>query len=324
MVKRILKWFGIGLLSLISALLIVILILACLEKVIYRDFFDRSIEVLDIYGLETSYVPQGLTYSRDKKVYLTSGYMNDGGPSRVYYIQNSQAKYVELENEDGTAFYGHVGGISVSGDHVYIASDDRIYHTSFAAIESCEEGNPVRIDYTKELDLVPAFTTVKDGILYVGEFYKKGAYDTAETHHVKTPSGETNHAMCYAFGLDESGNTDWNPLFALTLPEKVQGLAVTDSGKYVLSTSWSIASSALKIYEFDTSETEETYAVEGKKVPLYHLCEDHRIDKVSLPPMSEELEYVDGRVLVNFESAGAKYKNFNIYRQKKIWGYALD
>ena len=42
-----------------------------------------------------------------------------------------------------------------------------------------------------------------------------------------------------------------------------------------------------------------------------------------MPPMSEELTYYKGMVLVNFESAGCKYKKVNLYRQTKILGYKL-
>ena len=80
--KRILKIIGITLASIISFLIIALVIVGCLEKQIYSDFFSKSEEIVSIYGLEDGYIPQGFTYSQEKDIFLTSGYINKGvGPS---------------------------------------------------------------------------------------------------------------------------------------------------------------------------------------------------------------------------------------------------
>ena len=69
--KRILKIIGITLASIISFLIIALVIVGCLEKQIYSDFFSKSEEIVSIYGLEDGYIPQGFTYSQEKDIFLT-------------------------------------------------------------------------------------------------------------------------------------------------------------------------------------------------------------------------------------------------------------
>lgn len=82
--KRILKIIGITLASIISFLIIALVIVGCLEKQIYSDFFSKSEEIVSIYGLEDGYIPQGFTYSQEKDIFLTSGYINKGLAHQEY------------------------------------------------------------------------------------------------------------------------------------------------------------------------------------------------------------------------------------------------
>ena len=308
----------------ICVILVGILLLVNLEPVIYSDFFSNSEESISIYGLETKYVPQGLTYVEDKNVFLCSGYMNGNvSSSRIYVInENDEAKYLEVKNEDGSDFLGHVGGIATHLNKAYLACDNdeynKIFELDLDEILNCEDGGSVKVINSYKLDVNPAFIYVYEDNFFVGEFYKEKSYETNPNHHLLTPSKEVNHALCYSYKASENG-VDFNQVnYVLSIPDLVQGFTLTPNGKFVVSKSWAIASSTLGIYD-KVLNYESTY----KNHKLYYLCAKTLSKEVRMPPMSEELTYYKGMVLVNFESAGCKYKKVNLYRQTKILGYKL-
>lgn len=321
--KKLLKVVLISLASLISLVIIVVLVIASLERVIYSEFFSNSKEIVSINGLEEGFVPQGFTYSPQEDVFLSSGYLVDEA-SRIYVseVDNSSSKYVSLVNEDDTPFLGHCGGIGVYYDTVYVACDDKdynkVYTFSLSDIINSENGSKVKVNSEKELDINPAYICVYNQTLLIGEFYKEGSqYLTDESHHLETSSGETNFALCYAFKLnEETQDTSWEIDYVLSLPEKVQGLAVLNDNQIAISTSWSIFSSNLFIYDsvFDKADTYQ-------ENDLYYLDQGHLSKTISMPPMSEEIQVYNDMLLVNFESACKKYRFVNIYRQTMVWGY---
>lgn len=326
MLKKILKWLGISIVGIISLFLIVILVLSSLEKVIYKDFYSRVTESVAIRGLETQYVPQGFCYSDKENVYITSGYMNkDSGASRLYVISedDSTSKYVELQNINGKPFTGHVGGVACSKNNIWIASGSYIYQVYLSDLISASDGSTLKIIEKYEVDAKPSFTFVKDDYLYVGEFYREGKYPTDESHHLDIGNGKFNRALCFAYPLNENGMSTFIPEFTISIPDKVQGMCITDSGKIAATTSWGISNSHLYIYN-NWKNGNKTFRVDDINIPLYILDESNMINDVVMPPMSEELEYKDGKILINFESAGKKYKAVNIYRQKNILAYAID
>lgn len=323
--KMTLKIIGISFSSVIALCLITVLILSSLERVFYSDFFSNSKEIVSIYGLNEGYIPQGFTYSEKEDVFLASGYMlEDDKPSRIYQINtdNSSSKYVSLKNEDDTVFLGHCGGIGAYEDSVFVACDDenynRVFVFSLSEIINSENGAEVKVKYSIKLNLNPAYICVSQDTLFVGEFYKEGSqYVTNLKHHQVTTSGETNHAFCYAFDLEKIINENkWEIEYVMSLPDKVQGLACLEEGKFAISTSWSIASSHLNIYENVFSNKGEYNGLD-----LYYLENNNLTKTITLPPMSEEIQVYNDMILVNFESAGNKYKLVNIYRQTSIWGY---
>lgn len=316
--KKILKIIGITLVSIISFLIIALVIVGCLEKQIYSDFFSKSEEIVSIYGLEDGYIPQGFTYSQEKDVFLTSGYINKGvGPSRIYQISsdNKEHKYVTLKNEDDTPFMGHCGGIGAYKNSVYIACDDenynKIFEFSLQDIINAENGSSVKVKSSRKLDVNPAYICVYNDIILVGEFYKKDSYETKSTHHITTPGGEENPALCYAY----DANT-FEKKYVLSVPSLVQGIVCYGEGKFAISTSWAISSSHLYFYE-NVFVSKDSF----DNLDLFFLDSTKLTKTVKLPPMSEEIQLYNNKILVNFESAGDKYKMVNLFRQTSVWGY---
>lgn len=322
MIKKVLKNIGITLLSLISLFIVVILVLVSFEKQIYGNFYSRVEESVAISGLDTSFVPQGLEYVEEEDVFLMSGYMNDGGASRIYVSsKTSSDKYVELKY-NGVNFEGHVGGVSVAGDNVYLASDDAVYILSLDDVLKAEKAAVVNILNSVVVDLVPAFTTVYDGYLYVGEFYKKEKYETDPTHHITIGNGKMNYALCYAYKLDAQGNTDFTPSFAISIPNQVQGLCLSENNLYI-STSWAISNSHLMIYHSNWKNSPIKFTPKdlNYEIDLFILNDTRLVEDVNMPPMSEEVDYHDGKVYISFESAGKKYKSVNVFRQENVLAF---
>ena len=200
---------------------------------------------------------------------------------------------------------------------------------------------------------------ISDDKLYVGEFYRPGddRYSTAENHHVTTLDG----AEQYAFVTEYSSNTTTNNAYGVTLltdsyvkgedgelvkkdvpkvdkvisiPDKIQGFAITKSKQLVLSQSYGLPNSHLYYYNWNTItettaanrasfssltgnnfEYEEVYKKSGAKYStesmyVYFADESRAIRDYSVPSMAEGLCVNDDRIYVLFESGCYKYKPF--------------
>jgi len=114
----------------------------------YEDFNSKIFDTeFDIPDLESGAAPQGITayytgdftvkakknedgttdadatYRKDNYFFI-SAYMPKG-PSRVYVVGQAQGLigYVTLLNDDGTEHTGHVGGVAINRDNLWVSSD---------------------------------------------------------------------------------------------------------------------------------------------------------------------------------------------------------
>jgi hypothetical protein len=272
----------------------------------YKDF-ETFKQTSEIPGLDDGAVPQGLgnyttTYetedgkSEKQQYFFVSAYMVDGSASRVYVTgeKTGYVGYVTMKDTDGETFYGHCGGIAVAsnGATMWIASDDMVYvakttvadYTNIgaeliarAAMTNAEDKV---ITFTKKFNANcnaafcfyyddPTTTSASSDRLYVGEFYRKGNYETAESHRVTTPNDYSNTAFAYEYNVSTSSEYGLTTLSSsenlssenrvpaikkiISLPEKIQGFALTyDSGstKLVLSQSYGLANSHILVYDW--------------------------------------------------------------------------
>lgn len=279
------------------------------------DYYRASEKSFRIPGLNNGFVPQGLSYDADADLFFVTGYQKDGTASPVYTVSpaDGTVNRTPLLNADGTAFTGHAGGLSVHGDYVYVAGgeDNCVYVFSRSGILSApEEGVPCLGSVETALPdgdgIHAAFTTVHDGKLYVGEFYREPNYPTPESHKITTRVGDRNTALALAYEFTVDADNRFGlapvPCAAYSLPGLVQGMCF-DEGTVYLSTSYGLAFS--HIYAYDTS----ALASEGMiaDVPLYAMDSASLTDTLQLPPMSEEIEVLDGRLYTMCESASQKY-----------------
>lgn len=280
------------------------------EKIFYAYFFSQAKVEFAIPGLWTGFVPQG--FDKIDESYIVSGYDKSNAPSTVYVIKDGQNTRVDLYNKDGSSYLSHAGGVTHFGDYMYVAyntGEDTTYCDMFLLSDVFDgDGKATKCDSIPLPNQI-SYCSVYGNKLYAGAFYRKGSqYLTPDSHQLKTPSGDQNTALMMVYTLDETTGkpvSDKPDLVYSTL-SNVQGMCITESGRMVLSTSWSVYPSELLVYDLDrASEGEWDY--NGEKITLVYLDSACLAESVVCPPMSEELVCENGRVIIMCESACMKY-----------------
>lgn len=288
--------------------------------VMYADFFRNSDSAFHIPGLGDGFVPQGFEYLQSENVYLIGGYQKDHSASCIYVQKDGgDATRVQLSNSDGSDYTGHLGGVAVNGDFLYVPGESGIDVFSLTDVLGGEKAAKIG---TIPMQYEGDFVTFFDGYLLVGDFYYPEVYETPLDHRVTTPAGDENVAVIAIYQADASQEFGIapHPIAAISIRDKVQGVGITDDGKIVLSTSYGLASSQLWFYTVDTQRV-GTVTLDGQEVPLIYLDSANLTQTATLPPMSEELVCRDGKVYVLFESACAKYFFGNLIRCDRVYAY---
>ena len=284
----------------------------------------------EIPGLKEKFVPQGFDFDEETSNYFISGYMSNETSSRLYFLPEetpTDYKYVTLTVE-GVDHVGHLGGVAVGENYVWVASDKVVYRINKAEILNAEN--------KAEIEIVDHFTpgngadsiTIYDNKLWVGEFYMKDKYETPTAHHIEVEDGETNRAIAYCYEIDETkpyGIAETNPIAGLSLPDKVQGFDFTADGKIILSTSFSIPKSHIYIYENAlTDDNKINVEIESGNIPVYKISSSKLTKDIEAPSMSEEVVVKEGRLFVLYESACSKYKFVNRTRIDNVHSISID
>ena len=91
----------------------------------------------------------------------------------------------------------------------------------------------------------------------------------------------------------------------ISIPKKVQGFCITDSGKIALSISYAIVNSQLLIYDnvFETQSPKDNH---------YYLDKGNLLQDIAVMPMTEDLDYHNGKIYINFESASKNVYTYDI------------
>lgn len=312
---KVLVW----LLAIVAALL---LALHLGVTIMYYDFFGDADAAFRIPGLNTGFVPQGFHYLEDQQIYLISGYMKDHSSARIYIRDANRKNYfVQLQNSDGSVYDEHAGGVTVNGDFVYLPGKKGVDVFRLSEIMNSKTVNSIgKIAGEYDTDCC----TFYNGYLFVGDFYYPETYETPLDHRVTTPAGDENKAVIAVYKADPSAEfgIDPQPVAAISIREKVQGIGFTEDGQIVLSTSYGFASSNLWFYEPD-AHRQGSVELMGSQVPLYYLDSANMTHSVEMPPMSEEVVCKDGKVYVLFESACTKYKFGNLIRGTHVFAYEI-
>ncbi|MBQ7339596.1 MAG: hypothetical protein IJW43_01940 [Clostridia bacterium] len=280
-------------------------------------YYKASEKAFIIPDIKNGYVPQGIHFDEDKEFFILSGYWNDHSPSPIYLLDK---KGITLKKVfltiSGEKYDGHGGGVAVANGYLYLAGGENgcIYVFSYEDLLSVESGNSIesvgKIDlYQSKNDyLGVSFITVKGDRLITGEFYREGNYPTLESHKITTKSGDYNQAIAleYKLNVESPFGVEQKPIKAYSMPNQVQGLAIND-GKIYLSTSWGVSFSRLYEYDEENLEYQGEINILGKTLPLYSMDSSSLVKEYKLPPMSEEIVFINDKLYVSCESASSKY-----------------
>ncbi len=310
--KKALKVIGIIFGSLIAVLLVIWGGLNLAKPLIYPEYFDRKTDICENPGLSDGFVCQGIAAAESYGKILVSGYMKDDSASRIYVTNTENESYFVNILENGKDFTGHAGGISVSGDKVYIASGSAIRIASLPDLMNAKNGDTLEITEKIEVNNSASFSYCDDTYLYVGEFHDGGKYVT--DHPYDTAEGK-HFAIVTRYKLDDLTKPDR----VYSIRDKVQGICFMPNGNVVMSTSYGLTSSVYYVYrEADATDSGET--LDG--APVYFL--DKLQYEFSGPAMAEGLDFYDGKVITLTESASDKYIFGKFFFANKIVGLEID
>ena len=169
----------------------------------------------------------------------------------------------------------------------------------------------------------PSCVYVDDEYIYFSEFHDGNKYVADPTHTYTTPSGEENHAFTVVYKLASDGTfNNIDPQYFISVKDKVQGF-IKDGDVYALSTSYGLSSSHLTFYK-EAKDSGKTVAVGEKEIPLYYLDSSNMTKDVAMPAFSEDMDIVNGRVIVSFESACNKYIVGKFFFANKVISYPME
>lgn len=320
--KRRLPWWAIVLIVIGSILLLIGLFLLGVRgyfRLSVSDYYKHSEATFYIPGTNGGFVAQGIADDAEGNNFFVTGYMKNGSASPVYLVDKDSGrlkKTVFVQKEDGSDFTGHSGGIAVGSGYVYIAGSSAccLYVCRYTDVVGAEDGGRVKMVgkislKTSNTDKIRvSFVTKTDQGLIAGEFYRAGNYDTLESHRYKTAAGDQNKAMAVFLKFSDTGEfgVEDAPSAALSLPDQVQGLCKVGDSLYA-STSYGLAFSYIRRYDINEAKTDEKITLLGRELPLYVFDSASLKSERKIPPMSEEIIAVNGRLYTMCESASDKY-----------------
>ncbi|MGE6228654.1 lamin tail domain-containing protein [Paenibacillus chitinolyticus] len=303
----------------------------------YQSLWNISSDGPVVPGLKQDLVPQGMAYYGANNWLLTVAYLEDGRPATLTVTDASTNQYVKsivLYNSDGTPYTGHAGGVAVSRDHVWIASEGALHQLRLSDVTGAQNNGEVSFIGSVPVPVDAAFNTFADGVLWVGEFYEAKSYPTDPSHKLVARDGAQHYAWTAGYRLDPVTDTirsdKWNgsagtpavPDYLLSITEKIQGIAFMQNS-VVLSQSYGRGNDST-LYRYNNPLQEPAHAsgtVGGTSVPVWFLdgqSAKATNSKLTAVPMTEGIVPVGGDLFVLFESGANKYRYTTTYIMDRI------
>lgn len=314
--------------SILAFVCTLLLAVRCYFQLPVLSYYTASEKAFCIPDFNGGFIAQGICYDNASDTFFVSGYMKDKSASPLYVVSETRRDYkkVVLHYGDGTPYTKHSGGVSVHGEYVYVVGGDEphLYVFRYSDIMHAEDGEKVFCVgdfYSAISDTIEqriSFTTATEQGILAGKFYREQNYQSPESYNVETADG-VNHAIAAFYPYDASAplGISSTPTAIYSLPDLVQGMAI-EGNKIYLSCSYGLAFSHIYVHKIAASAT--TFADTG--IPLYILDSTTLSKDCKLPPMSEEIEIVDGKLYTMCESASDKYV-FGKFTSS-YWCYATD
>lgn len=286
----------------------------------------------EVPGLQDGFIPQGICYVEKLEMFAISGYMPDDESgnaqySRIYLVnpKTQESKMFIIDK-----FTGHAGGIASNDNDIWLSSggsstsNGKIYHFT-ADMFAGKSGSSISYDGYFSVPVKGSVLYCDGEKLWVAEFYNndKDSNKVNKDHHYST-----NHAWSCGYNLpidvDYSAKENKAPDVILSIPDKVQGMSVTDDNEVVFSTSYGRRNnSKLHIFEPFTNWDTNTVNVFDSDVTLYVAKRKNRVIRFKMPTLMEGIDYHDGKLYVVFESGAETYSDAKEIN-KKVWEMDID
>lgn len=291
---------------------------------------DYITDTFPMPGLEDGFIPQGVCFVDALNSIAVSGYMPDDENgneqySRIYLV-NPETDEIKMFIIDG--FTGHAGGIASDGSDIWLSSggssksNGKIYHFT---TDMFAESGIISYDGYFSVPVKGSVLSCDGKKLWVSEFYNddKESNLVNEAHH----SGK-NHAWSCGYNLpievDYSAKEKLVPDVVLSIPDKVQGTATTDSGNVVFSTSYGRRNdSKMQVFEPYAEWDEDSVTVFDTQVPIFTAKRKNRTARFTMPTLMEGIDYHDGELIVIFESGAKAYSDAKKII-KDVWVFDID
>ncbi len=332
-VRKTLTITGIVVGAVVALFLLLYLVLAIIGCAMYGEARGARRYVCDVAGISEGIAPQGITYSKEKNVYLETGYGPDG-TTLFYVVEEGKVRRVRLNDDKGETLKCHAGGVTCVNNCVYIANGAYLYLYDLNELYSADGQTAVALKRKFAVDNNAAYCFNDGEYLYVGEFYRAGNYETDKAHYYTTPNGDENKAIVSRYKLDGEGLLSADgvqpyPDMCISVTGLVQGFA-TQNGTFVLSRSYGLKNSDLEYHSAPkdsgttiTPKFKRNEQAESREVPLYYLDSATNFKTLVLPAFSEDLTIVDGRVVVTNEASANKYFVGKLFGSHKVYSYPL-
>lgn len=326
--RRAPRIIGIVVASLIALVVLVVVGFNIYTRVTYSTFYDTAQEEFEIPGIHADFICQDLDYYDEGDCWFFSGYTTGDGSSPLYRrAADGTAVEFFAALPDGSAYVDHGSAITTSSDYAFLACEDGYLVFYAADLAGVGAGDVVTAIDRVEIGLSPAFMNIENGTLFAGTFHLLPNYAAPEHHQLITPEGNEHAGIMFAFPADEQGKYGFaaEPAHVYSLPDKVQGVCQLPNGDFVLSISYGFAPSYLETFRLADQDADAyTFMVNGKSVPLSFLSDSYLISRLSAPPMTEGIDYCDGRVYISEESASNKYIFGKLYGAGDVFSLAAS
>ncbi|RAL26109.1 hypothetical protein DL897_03650 [Thermoflavimicrobium daqui] len=229
---------------------------------------------------------------------ITSNYYNNGKKNSpktamIAIIDLSSKKLVntiqliELGGPGAIKHRGHVGGITIAGDYLWISSTigdlKYLYSLSLSKVEQAKNGDLVKMDRKYGVRAASAIT-YKNGELWLVE-YKKGSCKKDYSH-------KNSSAKLYRYKVNTDGSI--KKVGDFKIPDRVQVMMITDTEFFFSRSCGRTNPSDLTIYKNQNGKL-------GKFVK-----------SVKMPPMSEGIVQVVPTILLRVKYELQFYEIINI------------
>lgn len=303
----------------------------------YQGLWDISEDGPIIPGLAQDLIPQGMTYYKQKNWILIVSYLDYGRPATLTVVDAETEKLVKsvlLYNKDGSPYTGHAGGLTISKDHIWVASENFLMPFKISDLVNAPNNGEIQFLHHIPVPVDAAYTVYDEKILWVGEFYQNPNYPTNPEHHMENRTGEMHYAWMVGYDLQPSNDMlhpdQWDedsghaavPDYVLSTTEKVQGAIVQKKG-ITLSTSYGRGNdSVLYRYEHPLKEDPHDFVeIAGKSIPLWFLdgAQTKPRESIEAIPMPEGIVADHPKHLyVVFESGANKYRYTTTYPMDRL------